>query len=898
MVPSSTHRPSLTCLAVLCLAAAACLAAETAPEPVAHWTFDRSNARRCEDLAGRGNHGKVFGSPTWTEGVSGLGLALDAEGDFVDCGDPRSLDITDAITIELWLKVMEIPAKGEPIVVGKGLNSAYGLTYYKDSVGPTGSRLYFYIGGENTATPIRLREWEHVAGVFDGKTMTLYVNGRPVGTRRTKAAGIPLGGNLFIGKGPLNAVIDEVRIFDRAVSGDFVRRSFELRKQRPILAGRPIQAAAKIECDAFTAEVGPKGALQLRVGKDRYLIESAFSYPDEQIGRNWLSEAEPSGDDRWKPNVTQPAPNRIAVIAEGRFYSLNRVLTVENGRISLDDALASAASGDVGVLIRHRVLADGPSREILLAGGPVSTVASCAPNPTALLLGAASGLGVLAEDTISRVQFEAAASRNVVSCSLNHLAMKPASTRTLRWALYAMPGHVDYFDFINRVRRDWKSNFRVEGPFDFTPGRSVWRDPVALKAYLHRKRLKIAAPGPWLDYDNFNNDTGKLVGRAEYKALLQEAREALKAADPEIKVVGNIEGPLVGVSLEVARVLYEALPENKRNAGYPIPFTDRQLDLIKDLPIRQKDSLVYGKGGRPFYELYFRGPPEGPRTPLMALLVYAAPGNGQLDFLMDQARFLMEEVGLDGVYLDGGGPVRGARYGYDTWDGFTVDIDRATGRITRRMTDYLPVIGDVPCRTLFDYVLSRGGVFVANGHHYSREMQSYRIPRFLETGGEYDPLGFPDGREPPLLPLFGRGQLDAPIALGQHPPNMNKRGLDNYAKCIMKGVMTHLRHGLLYYPYSIEIPEIGPGAGEYGPINHMFPITPIELHEGWILGKERIITAKSIDVLWEKPGEPLLHVFDLKGRRVPAPKPQFAGKDGKWRVKVDIDDWKQIAVVE
>jgi hypothetical protein len=43
-----------------------------------------------------------------------------------------------------------------------------------------------------------------------------------------------------------------------------------------------------------------------------------------------------------------------------------------------------------------------------------------------------------------------------------------------------------------------------------------------------------------------------------------------------------------------------------------------------------------------------------------------------------------------------------------------------------------------------------------------------------------------------------------------------------------------------------EIPLMAraePGSGEYGPINHMFPLTPIALHKGWIAAKERTMTA-------------------------------------------------------
>ena len=86
-----------------------------------------------------------------------------------------------------------------------------------------------------------------------------------------------------------------------------------------------------------------------------------------------------------------------------------------------------------------------------------------------------------------------------------------------------------------------------------------------------------------------------------------------------------------------------------------------------------------------------------------------------------------------------------------------------------------------------------------------------------------------------------------------------------------------------------EIPEAGPGSGEYGPINHMFPITPVELHEGWILGKERIITARSLEALWEKPSKPVVHLFDITGREVKADERfQLSPEEGRWRIRLSF----------
>ena len=190
---------------------------------------------------------------------------------------------------------------------------------------------------------------------------------------------------------------------------------------------------------------------------------------------------------------------------------------------------------------------------------------------------------------------------------------------------------------------------------------------------------------------------------------------------------------------------------------------------------------------------------------------------------------------------------------------------------------------------------------VVNGHHYTREVQRFPICRFQEMGGAYDPLALGDGERPPFVPSLPKYcHLDAPVALGNRIEQYGEEAKSQYAKFVMKSVITHLRHGVLYYYYGVEIPEEGPGSGEYGPLNHMYPITPLELHEGWVLGKERIITAISLkDVLWEKKTRPIVHLFDIAGREVTGRDFASIERHGaEWSISLKLNDWGEIAVVE
>ena len=70
-----------------------------------------------------------------------------------------------------------------------------------------------------------------------------------------------------------------------------------------------------------------------------------------------------------------------------------------------------------------------------------------------------------------------------------------------------------------------------------------------------------------------------------------------------------------------------------------------------------------------------------------------------------------------------------------------------------------------------------------------------------------------------------------------------------------------------------------------------------ELHEGWLLGQERIVTCVSGAFQWQHADEPACFLFDLHGREIPHTF-QPTRTDNTWQVDVGLSDWSEIAVIE
>ena len=198
---------------------------------------------------------------------------------------------------------------------------------------------------------------------------------------------------------------------------------------------------------------------------------------------------------------------------------------------------------------------------------------------------------------------------------------------------------------------------------------------------------------------------------------------------------------------------------------------------------------------------------------------------------------------------------------------------------------------------LMNYVHSKGKIFVANRHSTTLVEQSIPAFRFTETGGAAGEAAkeWQIGTKPQMLNYPTWSQLNSPLGLGASggPPG-------HETQWFMKVTIIYLRHGMVFYRHNMGEPYMTEAnKNAFDMSKHMFPITPMELGEGFIFGKERILTAVSMDRLWEKKGKPTVILFDINGRRVEAnDRCKVTPENGKWRLNLKLKDWAEVAVVE
>jgi len=161
-------------------------------------------------------------------------LSFDGVDDYVDAGNGASLNITEALTLEAWIKITAFT--NNPAVIVQKYSGVYGYNFDIYTQGPR-----FLIrdsSGTRYDAPypptLSLNTWYHLVVTYQtGGSFYSYVNGVQYGP--TSASSLPIGTSvtpLRIGSYNdvtriFNGLIDEVRIYNRALSAAEVLASYQ-----------------------------------------------------------------------------------------------------------------------------------------------------------------------------------------------------------------------------------------------------------------------------------------------------------------------------------------------------------------------------------------------------------------------------------------------------------------------------------------------------------------------------------------------------------------------------------------------------------------------------------------------------------------------------------------------
>jgi hypothetical protein len=223
---------------------------------VAHYPLDEGTGTTATDASGNGRDGTVKGDPTWIVGKSGKALEFSGTaGGHVDLGTWDPSDGTDQLSFALWVR-------------WNGLSGEWqGMISKRNSWNPPpiGEMMWFFElnantgnlwfgrrdgGGVGSSQTLPEGEWQHLVVSCDGATAIMYRDGVQANSGSFTLgsmtdAGLQFGSGYVGGGGPFNGAIDDVRIYNHALTADEVQ---------DVMFGQVLQAYGPTPADGATHE--------------------------------------------------------------------------------------------------------------------------------------------------------------------------------------------------------------------------------------------------------------------------------------------------------------------------------------------------------------------------------------------------------------------------------------------------------------------------------------------------------------------------------------------------------------------------------------------------------------------------------------------------------------------
>jgi len=203
------------------------------------WQFNEGIGNTIADVSGNNLNATKTGG-TWTAGVDSNCVNLNYD-EYVTITNNSKLHYFNKITVESWvyLTAANINSVNHEDIIGKGDALPYGgyhlCVLYKSG----GYAFHFYVESDtNTGDPTvggvvdpatyTYNQWFYVAGVYDGDSVYIYVNGTKTASSYCKVGRIgTANGNLYVNRhtwanegsasSRLQGKFDEIRISDRIV---------------------------------------------------------------------------------------------------------------------------------------------------------------------------------------------------------------------------------------------------------------------------------------------------------------------------------------------------------------------------------------------------------------------------------------------------------------------------------------------------------------------------------------------------------------------------------------------------------------------------------------------------------------------------------------------------------
>jgi hypothetical protein len=201
-----------------------------------------SGSTAWRDISRGGNNGTLINGVSYN-GLNGGSLVFDGVDDYVNLGNPSSLNITAEITLSVWVKIPSYNTGVFSDIITKGISfggsdASYFIGIINDGrisweiVNDSNVRRQRIVSAVNAAAYNGL--WTNFTGTYDSSRLTLYINGILFSTAlfdlspiRVRTGNVTIGGTRY-----LDGKMSNVVIYNRALTPQEILQNYNATKGR------------------------------------------------------------------------------------------------------------------------------------------------------------------------------------------------------------------------------------------------------------------------------------------------------------------------------------------------------------------------------------------------------------------------------------------------------------------------------------------------------------------------------------------------------------------------------------------------------------------------------------------------------------------------------------------
>jgi hypothetical protein len=560
------------------------------------------------------------------------------------------------------------------------------------------------------------------------------------------------------------------------------------------------------------------GDITVNINGDSYLISSMFSTPNS----SWVHGTTPNNYFTLTRSLHYPTNNYESILVYDTF-----TINTSNWKT------------DLPLMEQHTAASvTNPMRNTWIQGFPEAYGGQYdAGNPTSIGATDYSAICLVPDCDIFQDHATSLVNGGAVTLADNNFVLKYNTTVTVTWGI-VLSSQPDYYSVINATRRLWGANFSFGGTlagYALTPEIFGSVSGQGFANYVTDKSVEwLISSYDWPYYYYLDNNGQPYAMEMYMSSLLPTlnnsyAISCLTSAhtdSPGLKIIGYFHDMLENVTTQYPKFANDKLLTSN---GTQVYYQWGDPHFMEFVPYTTQDLSSTNAWG----------------TAISACIPYllnpvSKGGMGYDGIWWDEMEFSFQRYHYGISASDTTGRQTPPWTGSVPWDGCSADINTNTNQISQYKSSVELITQ--PFRLKWANTImgtAYNAALTANGPPHTRSIAALHIPRPTEASTATNCY---------------MAQLYTPFAFGNL--QMEQTPQDCY-----NNMLRYLDFGCLYAWYSELIVPTHPMLTA-----DMFPITPVELHNGYIIGQDRIITKMSGLYEWADNGSAFtLHVYNTSG---------------------------------